>query len=121
VGYHYSVLDAYCGPLANENYISFSFKGGAADETRRIRRVRAIAGILRALDFSVEVVGDRVAASFRKDELAEVTSRLDQLGRLLQFTRQMDMLMTSEDSVQHLARAFLSGNYCHDPDHPGQE
>lgn len=120
VGYHYSVLDAYCGPLANENYITFSFKGGAANETRRVRRVRAIAEILRALDFSVEVVGDRVTASFRKDVLDEVISRLDQLGRLLQYTRQMDMLMTSEDSVQQLARCFLDGNYCHDPDHPGQ-
>ncbi len=118
VGYHYSVLDAYCGPLANENYITFSFKGGAADETRRVRRVRAISEILRALDFTVEVVGDRVTASFRKDDLAEVVSRLDQLGRLLQYTRQMDMLMTSEASVQHLAQCFLKGNYCHDPEHP---
>jgi pyruvate,water dikinase len=120
VGYHYSVLDAYCGPLANENYITFSFKGGAADETRRVRRVRAISEILRALDFTVEVVGDRVTASFRKDEMAEVTTRLDQLGRLLQYTRQMDMLMHSEESVQHLADCFLKGNYCHDPDHPEQ-
>ncbi|MEW5772502.1 MAG: PEP/pyruvate-binding domain-containing protein [Thermodesulfobacteriota bacterium] len=120
VGYHYSVLDAYCGPLANENYISFSFKGGAADETRRNRRVRAISEILRALDFAVEVVADRVTASYRKDEPAEVAARLDQLGRLLQYTRQMDMLMQSEASVQHLARCFLNGNYCHDPDHPEQ-
>lgn len=118
VGYHYSVLDAYCGPLANENYITFSFKGGAADEVRRNRRVRAISDILRRLDFAVEVVGDRVTATFRKDETSEVTSRLDQLGRLLQYTRQMDMLMHSEASVQHLADCFLKGNYCHDPDHP---
>lgn len=118
VGYHYSVLDAYCGPMANENYITFSFKGGAADETRRNRRVRAISVILDTLDFAVEVVGDRVSASFRKDETAEVATRLDQLGRLLQYTRQMDMLMHSEQSVQHLAECFLKGNYCHDPDHP---
>jgi pyruvate,water dikinase len=120
VGYHYSVLDAYCGPLANENYITFSFKGGAADEVRRNRRVRAISEILRALDFTVDVVGDRVTASFRKDEMAEVTTRLDQLGRLLQYTRQMDMLMHSEASVRRLANCFLKGNYCHDPDHPEQ-
>ncbi|MEW6186675.1 MAG: PEP/pyruvate-binding domain-containing protein, partial [Thermodesulfobacteriota bacterium] len=34
VGYHYSVLDAYCGSETNMNYITFSFKGGAADDTR---------------------------------------------------------------------------------------
>lgn len=118
VGYHYSVLDAYCGPMANENYITFQFMGGAANETRRSRRVRAIAAILRALDFTVDAVGDRVTAAFRKDDMQEVTVRLDQVGRLLQYTRQMDMLMHSEESVQQLARCFLSGNYCHDPAHP---
>jgi len=32
-------------------------------------------------------------------------------GRLLQFTRQMDMLMTSEASIEILAENFLKGNY----------
>jgi pyruvate,water dikinase len=33
------------------------------------------------------------------------------IGRLLQFTRQMDMLMTNEASVEVLAKNFLEGNY----------
>ena len=28
VGYHYSILDSYCGDTVNKNYITFSFKGG---------------------------------------------------------------------------------------------
>lgn len=40
VGYHYSVIDAYCGQTMAKNYITFHFKGGAADEIRRERRVR---------------------------------------------------------------------------------
>lgn len=28
VGYHFSVLDAYCGATINKNYITFAFKGG---------------------------------------------------------------------------------------------
>ncbi len=111
VGYHYSVLDAYCGRTINKNYISFSFKGGAADEVRRSRRVRAIATILAELDFSVDVKGDRVQARFQKYECAKIRERLDIIGRLLIFTRQMDMLMTSEESVPAIAKSFLAGDY----------
>ena len=38
-------------------------------------------------------------------------AKLDQIGRLLQFTRQMDMLMNTQASVETAARCFLSGNY----------
>jgi pyruvate,water dikinase len=111
VGYHYSVLDAYCGQTVNKNYITFSFKGGAADDTRRERRVRAIAIVLIGLDFSVEVKGDRVDARLQKYEQAIIADKLDLIGRLLIFTRQLDMLMTSEFSVEAVAKNFLRGNY----------
>jgi pyruvate, water dikinase len=112
VGYHYSILDSYCGPITNMNYITFSFKGGAADDTRRNRRVRAIGLILKALDFVGDVNGDRVDARFQKYECPLIEEKLDQLGRLLLFTRQMDMLMHSETSVEALAKNFMEGNYC---------
>ncbi|MFA4901273.1 MAG: PEP/pyruvate-binding domain-containing protein [Desulfobaccales bacterium] len=111
VGYHYSVLDAYCGQTVNKNYITFSFKGGAADDTRRSRRVRAIAIVLMGLDFSVEVKGDRVDARLQKYDRAIIADKLDLIGRLLIFTRQLDMLMTSESSVEAVANNFLQGNY----------
>ena len=111
VGYHYSVLDAYCGATVNKNYITFSFKGGAADDVRRSRRVRAIAIVLMGLDFSVEVKGDRVDARLQKYEAPVIQAKLDLIGRLLIFTRQMDMLMTSEAGVEAVAQNFLQGNY----------
>jgi pyruvate,water dikinase len=111
VGYHYSVLDAYCGQTVNKNYITFSFKGGAADDVRRNRRARAIAIVLIGLDFSVEVKGDRVDARLQKYERSIIEDKLDLIGRLLIFTRQMDMLMTSEISVEAVAQNFLQGNY----------
>jgi len=111
VGYHYGVLDSYCGRTISNNYITFSFKGGAADDIRRSRRARAIAKILDALDFVVEVVADRVDARFQKHEAQIIEDRLDQIGRLLQFTRQMDMLMDSDMSVALMAEAFLEGDY----------
>ena len=111
VGYHYSVLDSYCGQTSSKNYISFSFKGGAADDVRRTRRARAIAKILSALDFNVETMADRVDARLQKYEQAFIEEKLDMIGRLLQFTRQLDMLMCADSSIDLIAGAFLSGNY----------
>ncbi|HCU69511.1 MAG TPA: phosphoenolpyruvate synthase [Desulfomicrobium sp.] len=111
VGYHYSVVDAYCGETVSKNYITFQFKGGAADEIRRERRVRCIALILDRLGFATEVRGDMTQAKFQKYSLTETAERLDQLGRLLIVTRQMDMLMTSENAVKVMADNFMSGVY----------
>ncbi len=111
VGYHYSVVDAYCGETINKNYITFSFKGGAADDIRRNRRVRSIALILKEIGFNVDVKEDKVDARLQKYPASFIQNRLDILGRLLIFTRQMDMLMTTENSVTWVADNFIAGNY----------
>ncbi|MEG2173427.1 MAG: PEP/pyruvate-binding domain-containing protein [Desulfovibrionaceae bacterium] len=111
VGYHYAVLDAWCGNTMNKNYITFKFAGGAADETRRNRRVRCIGEILAALDFRVDILGDRIQARFQKYPREAVEARLDQLGRLLIVTRQMDMLMTTEEAIKTFAEKFLREEY----------
>lgn len=112
VGYHYSILDSYCGQTQTKNYINFQFKGGAADDIRKNRRVRSIEKILGALGFLVESQGDRVNARFAKAQPEIIAEKLDYIGRLLLFTRQMDMLMTTEASVNHLAECFLKEDYC---------
>ena len=111
VGYHYSVLDSYCSETINKNYITFSFQGGAADDVRKNRRARSIAAMLKGLDFSVKVKGDNVNSSYQKQELPLIEEKLELIGRLLLFTRQMDMLMGSEASVEAMAKAFLEENY----------
>ncbi|MDR2489306.1 MAG: phosphoenolpyruvate synthase [Desulfovibrio sp.] len=111
VGYHYSVLDSYCGNTVSKNYISFSFQGGAAGEIRRIRRIRAIALVLEELGFTLVTQGDFVKARFQKYPKKSVVDRLDQLGRLLQVTRQMDMLMVNDAAVLHFKENFMKGVY----------
>ncbi len=111
IGYHYSILDCCCAENINKNYITFSFKGGAADEVRRNRRARAIARILGAMDFSVEVKSDQVDARLVKYECGIIEKHVERLGSLLQFSRQMDMLMNTEASVEAAAQAFLKGTY----------
>jgi len=115
VGYHYGVLDCYCGQTVNKNYITFSFSGGAADDVKRSRRARAIGRILAELGFAVESVSDRVSGRFQKFAAPVIEDKLGHMGRLLQFTRQTDMLMVSEDSIEAMAACFLSGAPCFDP------
>ncbi|MHC1790090.1 PEP/pyruvate-binding domain-containing protein [Solidesulfovibrio sp.] len=115
VGYHYGVLDCYCGQTVNKNYITFSFSGGAADDVKRSRRARAIGRILAELGFTVEAVSDRVSGRFQKFSPEVIAEKLGHMGRLLQFTRQTDMLMVSEDSIEAMVGCFLSGAPCFDP------
>ena len=111
VGYHYSVLDAYCGKTVSKNYISFKFQGGAAGETRRIRRCKSIALILEALGFTVRLHGDSLQSRFQKYDTATTEDRLDQLGRLLQVTRQLDMLMVNDAAIVQFKEDFMAGIY----------
>ncbi len=119
VGYHYSILDCYCGQTSVKNYINFQFKGGAADPLRRNRRARLIEKVLVESNFKVTTVTDRVTARIEKHEAPHIKRQLDLLGRLLIYTRQMDMLMSSELLVDKLAECFLKGNYTLDPGKDG--
>lgn len=111
VGYHFSVVDAYCSPTPNKNYISMLFRGGAADYARRSRRVRAIAGVLEEKGFSVTATGDVVSARLGKASRDETMAQLEMLGSLLQFFRQMDAAMESDEFVRLFQEAFLRGDY----------
>jgi pyruvate,water dikinase len=111
VGYHFSVVDAYCSETQNKNYISLLFQGGAADYVRRTRRAKAIAEILTEHGFSVELKHDLVQARLNKGTREETLSQLEMIGSLLQFFRQMDAAMGSDDAVSFFKDAFLRGDY----------
>ena len=111
VGYHYAILDCWCGQTLSKNYIRFEFAGGAAGSVQRERRVRCIGLILKELGFRTDIVGDRIQARFQKYPKEEMLPRLDQLGRLLIMTRQMDMLMRTDSSPAEYAAKFLAGQY----------
>ncbi len=66
LGYHFATVDSYCGPVRNNNYITFVFKGGAADTLRRGRRARFLGIVLEELGFEVMVKEDLVKADYRK-------------------------------------------------------
>jgi hypothetical protein len=59
----------------------------------------------------VEVTADRVDAKAQKLEASILAEKLDIIGRLFQFTRQLDMLMTDENMVGAVAKSFLERRY----------
>jgi pyruvate,water dikinase len=111
VGYHFGVVDAYCGEAINKNYISILFRGGAADYTRRHRRARAISGILEHYGFSTNIRGDALTARLSKRTQQETAGQLEMVGRLLQFFRQMDAAMASEVVVGRVKEAFIAEDF----------
>ena len=117
LGYHFQSVDSYIGDVPGNNYINFTFKGGAADDTRRIRRIRLIATVLERLGFTTEISGDVIRARFRRRPSPEMEDRLDLVGRLMAYVRQLDMLMKDDNISQVLAERFLAGH----SDRPGEE
>jgi pyruvate, water dikinase len=111
LGYHFATIDAYVGDIRNDNYITFRFKGGAADEVRRGRRVRFLGAVLEKLDFEVEITGDLVVGRLWKYPRELLEEKLDLLGRLMGCARQRDMLMADDAIVDWYTAAFLAGNY----------
>ncbi len=110
-GYHFNIIDAFCHDVERDNHIYFRFLGGATDIAKRSRRATLIATILEAFDFSVRTRGDLVIARTSNLVQSEMERSLDILGRLVGFTRQLDVQMTDDAAVERYAEAFLMGDY----------
>jgi pyruvate,water dikinase len=108
LGYHFNVIEAYVSDNVNDNYIYFRFVGGVTETERRRLRAILIKEILEKLYFKATVSGDLVVARLKKWEAKEILIVLEEIGRLIGFTRQLDTQMYSEESVQERFEAFFS-------------
>jgi hypothetical protein len=57
------------------------------------------------------VRGDALTARLSKRSQQETATQLEMVGRLLQFFRQMDAAMASEEMVGRVREAFIAGNF----------
>ena len=110
-GYHFNIVDAYCSDIPRDNHIYFRFLGGATDITKRSRRARLIGEILMSYDLNVKMKGDVVTARMTNMPREDMERVLEILGRLIGFTRQLDVHMDSDETVQRYLDAFLRGEY----------
>ena len=106
-GYHFTSVEALAGPRPRENYIRFQFKGGAADQQRRVRRARFVGEVLDEFGFQTRVREDALFARLDDCDQAFVEDHLEILGHILIHTRQLDMIMNREEVVQFYKQRIL--------------
>ncbi len=111
MGYHYIVLDCYLSDDAFNNYISLSFKGGAAEARKRSLRVAFVAEILKHMDFNVATSNDFLKARVKAESAEDLGERLKTIGRMLGTTRLLDLAMEDEQMVERCVAKFESHDY----------
>jgi pyruvate, water dikinase len=108
LGYHFAMVEAFLSDFLTESYVSFQFKGGAADATRRLMRVRLLGEVLRQFGFRTEQKGDSLTARIEKKPVPYLEGRLMILGYLLIHARLIDMAMGEEASVAGFRRKMMA-------------
>lgn len=107
LGFHFSTVEALTGEEPFENYLRFTFKGGAADQVRRGLRARLVAELLEQFDFKVDVKEDALFARLEGEPLPYMLSRLKVLGYVTIHTRQLDMVMLNPAEVARYREKML--------------
>jgi pyruvate,water dikinase len=111
LAYHFAMIDALVTDAAENNFVNFRFRGGAADSGRREMRARFLADVLMSANFGVDKRGDLVTAWLRRYPAQACAEALETLGRLMGCARQLDMLMTDEAAAREFAERFRQGDF----------
>ena len=109
LGYHFNIVDGTLSDSTESNYAYFRFFGGVTEITRRTRRARLLAQILEQSDFAIESKGDLVIARIKKIGRNQMEEKFRLIGRLIGYTRQLDVLLRSDGDVSFFAERFLKG------------
>jgi pyruvate,water dikinase len=101
LGAHFAIIEALVSERTADNYVSYQFKGGAADFDRRLKRIALIREILEEEGFRVELTEDSLIARLEGRDAKYMAGRLKILGYLTIHTRQLDMVMSRLAAVDH--------------------
>jgi pyruvate, water dikinase len=106
LGYHFNMIDVTMSENQEQNYIYFRFFGGVTEMTRRSRRAKLLAQIMTRNDFAVETKGDLIIARIKKVSRDIMEEKLRLVGRLVGFTRQLDVLLRSDGDIRFFEGQF---------------
>ncbi len=107
LGYHYAMIESYLSEFLTESYVTFRFKGGAADMRRKAVRARLLAEVLEHYDFGVDLRSDALVARIKKQPANYLRQRLMILGYLSLHARQLDMVMNQAQMVEKYRNKFF--------------
>jgi pyruvate,water dikinase len=113
LGYHFNTVDCFLSEQRNSNFIHFRFAGGVTEMTRRERRAEILQRILEQHGFLVERKGDLVIGSVKKISQDAMVERMQMIGRLIGYTRQLDIALRDRGRVEQLINGFMRGEYSH--------
>jgi len=107
MGYHFSSIKARCTDDESKNYIFIRYKEGGASMERRIRRIKLITDLLSLMGFENFSKGDFLDAgiTFQRREVAQ--KKLHMLGRISMMTKQLDMVLYSDDVTKMITEDFI--------------
>jgi pyruvate,water dikinase len=108
LGYHFNVIDCYLGDRPDDSYILFRFAGGVSELARRARRAELLERILTRQGFGVERSGDLVIARLNGIPAGTMEGLLRMTGRLIGYTRQLDVLLHDDHVTLTMAEEFLA-------------
>lgn len=111
MGYHYIILDCLLSVDDYNNYISLSFKGGAAGARKRSLRVAFIDSVLQHMDFRVTTSGDFLKARLKAESAHKLGKKLFTIGHLFAVTRFLDLAMEDEAVVKQCVDKFESQDF----------
>jgi pyruvate,water dikinase len=105
------VVDCYLGENPEDSYIFFRFVGGVTDVTRRTRRARLLATILSQQGFTTDLSGELIVGRLQGVPQPLCEEQLRMVGRLIGFSRQLDILLRDDRTVDQLVNAFLESRF----------
>ena len=107
LGFHFAITEALVGERTTENYVSFQFKGGAADFNRRLKRVHLVKELLDQYGFRSEIAKDALRSRIEQHDAATMADKLKVLGYLTIHTRQLDMVMANPAMLAHYREKMI--------------
>ncbi|MCL4503271.1 MAG: PEP-utilizing enzyme [Deltaproteobacteria bacterium] len=107
LGYHLSSVEAYVSDQINDNYLTFTFRGGGSTPERRERRARLIEALIDRMDLNYQRKGDTIEARLAKYPPEQMAQRLLWFGKLTLYTKQLDMVLFSEGIVDWYIKDFI--------------
>jgi len=110
-GYHFVILDSFCGANPEKNYILFRFSGGGDNPEGRELRVAFLSKVLISLGFVVESKGELVDGQLKHGDSEEIKEKLDWVGRLLGATRLMDTHLKDGADINGFVHQFFNEKY----------